>query len=88
MPFIEVLSHFPTRRPPEPERVREPRGRAELRRVRARRSGFLTPSLDYSVCCCLKLVIPGSMYWATGLHLYTPLPFRPGRDGYGDLFKY
>lgn len=29
----------------------------------------------------------GSMYWATGLHLYTPLPFRPGRDGYGDLFK-
>ena len=29
----------------------------------------------------------GSMYWASGLHLYTPLPFRPGRDGYGDLFK-
>ena len=28
------------------------------------------------------------MYWASGLHLYTPLPFRPGRDGYGDLFKY
>ena len=27
------------------------------------------------------------MYWASGLHLYTPLPFRPGRDGYGDLFK-
>ena len=27
------------------------------------------------------------MYWASGLHLYTPLPFRPGKGGLGDLFK-
>ncbi|XP_066144222.1 sorting and assembly machinery component 50 homolog B [Euwallacea fornicatus] len=26
-------------------------------------------------------------YWATGLHLFTPLPFRPGRGGFGDLFR-
>lgn len=26
-------------------------------------------------------------YWAAGLHLYTPLPFRPGRGGLGDRFK-
>ena len=29
----------------------------------------------------------GTVYWASGLHLYTPLPFRPGRGGLGDLFK-
>ena len=27
------------------------------------------------------------MYWASGLHLYAPLPFRPGRGGLGDLFR-
>ena len=26
-------------------------------------------------------------FWAAGLHLYTPLPFRPGRGGLGDLFR-
>ena len=26
-------------------------------------------------------------YWAAGLHLYTPLPFRPGRGGLGDYIK-
>lgn len=26
-------------------------------------------------------------YWAAGLHLYTPLPFRPARGGLGDRFK-
>ena len=26
-------------------------------------------------------------YWAAGLHLYTPLPFRPGRGGLGDRIK-
>ncbi|CAH1114993.1 unnamed protein product [Psylliodes chrysocephalus] len=26
-------------------------------------------------------------YWAGGLHLFTPLPFRPGRGGFGDLFR-
>lgn len=29
----------------------------------------------------------GDAYWALALHLYTPLPFRPGRNGFGDLFK-
>lgn len=29
----------------------------------------------------------GDAYWAVALHLYTPLPFRPGRNGFGDLFK-
>ncbi|KAI1883408.1 hypothetical protein AGOR_G00231130 [Albula goreensis] len=29
----------------------------------------------------------GEAYWAGGLHLYTPLPFRPGRGGFGDLFR-
>jgi len=29
----------------------------------------------------------GTMYWASGLHLYTPLPFRPGAGGLGDLFR-
>jgi len=29
----------------------------------------------------------GTMYWAGGLHLYTPLPFRPGKGGLGDLFR-
>lgn len=26
-------------------------------------------------------------YWAAGLHLYTPLPFRPGKGGFGELFR-
>ncbi|KAE8613173.1 hypothetical protein XENTR_v10007609 [Xenopus tropicalis] len=29
----------------------------------------------------------GEAYWAGGMHLYTPLPFRPGRGGFGDLFR-
>ncbi|XP_063372424.1 sorting and assembly machinery component 50 homolog A isoform X2 [Cydia amplana] len=29
----------------------------------------------------------GRMYWASGVHLYTPLPFRPGRSGLGELFR-
>lgn len=29
----------------------------------------------------------GEAYWAGGLHLYTPLPFWPGRGGFGDLFR-
>ncbi|CAH1399633.1 unnamed protein product [Nezara viridula] len=31
--------------------------------------------------------VGAKMYWATGFHLYTPLPFRPGEGGVGDLFK-
>ena len=26
-------------------------------------------------------------YWISGLHLYTPLPFRPGKGGFGELFR-
>ncbi|XP_070553944.1 sorting and assembly machinery component 50 homolog B-like [Ptychodera flava] len=26
-------------------------------------------------------------YWAAGLHLYTPLPFNPGKGGFGELFR-
>lgn len=29
----------------------------------------------------------GEVFWAGGLHLYTPLPFRPGHGGFGDLFR-
>ncbi|XP_055506187.1 sorting and assembly machinery component 50 homolog B [Leucoraja erinacea] len=29
----------------------------------------------------------GETYWAGGVHLYTPLPFRPGHGGFGDLFR-
>lgn len=29
----------------------------------------------------------GEAYWAAGLHFYTPLPFRPGQGGFGDLFR-
>lgn len=31
--------------------------------------------------------VGAKMYWATGFHLYTPLPFKPGEGGVGDLFK-
>jgi len=31
--------------------------------------------------------IGGTLYWASGLHLYGPLPFRPGQGGFGDLFR-
>ncbi|XP_069685589.1 sorting and assembly machinery component 50 homolog isoform X1 [Periplaneta americana] len=26
-------------------------------------------------------------YWASGLHLFTPLPFNPGKGGFGDFFR-
>ncbi|XP_019869907.1 sorting and assembly machinery component 50 homolog [Aethina tumida] len=26
-------------------------------------------------------------FWAAGLHLFAPLPFRPGRGGFGELFR-
>ncbi|KAG7214024.1 hypothetical protein KM043_001394 [Ampulex compressa] len=29
----------------------------------------------------------GNAYWATALHVYTPLPFRPGRNSFGDHFR-
>lgn len=29
----------------------------------------------------------GNAYWTCGLHLFAPLPFRPGAGGFGDLFR-
>ncbi|KAJ9586575.1 hypothetical protein L9F63_028382, partial [Diploptera punctata] len=29
----------------------------------------------------------GNAYWAGGLHLFTPLPFNPGKGGLGDYFR-
>ncbi|XP_053622176.1 sorting and assembly machinery component 50 homolog A [Plodia interpunctella] len=29
----------------------------------------------------------GQMYWASGLHVYTPLPFQPAKNGLGSLFR-
>ncbi|KAJ8972153.1 hypothetical protein NQ314_000379 [Rhamnusium bicolor] len=26
-------------------------------------------------------------YWSAGMHLFTPLPFRPGKGGFGELFR-
>ncbi|XP_038051993.1 sorting and assembly machinery component 50 homolog B-like isoform X2 [Patiria miniata] len=31
--------------------------------------------------------VGGEAYWAAGLHLFTPLPFMPGRGGLGDLIR-
>ncbi|XP_047513632.1 sorting and assembly machinery component 50 homolog A [Pieris napi] len=36
---------------------------------------------------CDGLATGGTMYWASGLHLYTPLPFQPGKGGLGELFR-
>jgi len=41
-------------------------------------------------CCCMLLCVGCALganaYWSTAFHIYTPLPFRPGR-GFGDLFR-
>jgi len=41
-------------------------------------------------CCCMVLCVGCALganaYWSTAFHIYTPLPFRPGR-GFGDLFR-
>lgn len=29
----------------------------------------------------------GELFWAGGLHLFTPLPFRPGAGGFGEYFR-
>ncbi|RZF43409.1 hypothetical protein LSTR_LSTR001670 [Laodelphax striatellus] len=34
-----------------------------------------------------KNFIGGTLYWAGALHLYAPLPFKPGAGGIGDLFR-
>ena len=43
-------------------------------------TGGIGPSSDGNA-------LGGSLYWASGLHLYAPLPFRPGKGGLGDLFR-
>uniref|UniRef100_A0A668ACX4 Sorting and assembly machinery component 50 homolog, like n=1 Tax=Myripristis murdjan TaxID=586833 RepID=A0A668ACX4_9TELE len=50
--------------------------------VRAHFYTFFPP-----VCCVSGDYLGGEAYWAGGLHLYTPLPFRPGKGGFGDLFR-
>ncbi|XP_016118671.1 sorting and assembly machinery component 50 homolog A-like, partial [Sinocyclocheilus grahami] len=51
----------------------------------------LNISIFTTKVCCLTLMtgdyLGGEAYWAGGLHLYTPLPFRPGRGGFGELFR-
>lgn len=39
------------------------------------------------LCPLLGDYLGGEAYWAGGLHLYTPLPFRPGQGGFGELFR-
>jgi len=46
--------------------------------------GFDTRGIGPSSDGC---ALGGTLYWASGLHLYAPLPFRPGRGGLGDLFR-
>lgn len=29
----------------------------------------------------------GNTYWAAAFHFYSPLPFRPGKNSFGDLFR-
>ncbi len=29
----------------------------------------------------------GKAYWASALHLYSPLPFNLGRGGFGEFFR-
>ena len=36
---------------------------------------------------CVGCALGANMYWCTGLHLYTPLPFRPGKGGFGEYFR-
>jgi len=36
---------------------------------------------------CGSNALGGEMYWAAGLHLYSPLPFGPRRGGFGELFR-
>ena len=63
-----------------------------------KKSGFLstlcvgddvTPCLGCAgddVTSCLGCALGANAYWSAAFHLYTPLPFRPGR-GFGDLFR-
>ncbi|XP_066596091.1 sorting and assembly machinery component 50 homolog B [Prorops nasuta] len=37
--------------------------------------------------CCDGDFMGGEIYWALGLHIYTPLPFRPGGFSSSDMFR-
>ncbi|CAH2252730.1 jg10181 [Pararge aegeria aegeria] len=39
------------------------------------------------VCMSQVRTCVAQVYWASGLHLYTPLPFQPGKGGLGELFR-
>ncbi len=68
---------------------------ASALRVKVTDSNSLSVKLNISIfttkVCFLTLMtgdyLGGEAYWAGGVHLYTPLPFRPGRGGFGDLFR-
>lgn len=45
------------------------------------------PLLCMPVVCFTDDSLGADAYWSAGLHLYTPLPFRPGRGGLGDKIK-
>ncbi|XP_050358562.1 sorting and assembly machinery component 50 homolog [Nymphalis io] len=36
---------------------------------------------------CDNHALGGTAYWASGLHVYAPLPFQPGKGGLGELFR-
>lgn len=46
--------------------------------------GFATRGVGPNKDDC---ALGATAYWASGLHLYSPLPFRPGQGGFGDLFR-
>ena len=51
-------------------------------------SPFVSLEEFHARCVCLVDDSLGAdAYWAAGLHVYTPLPFRPGRGGLGDRIK-
>jgi len=39
-----------------------------------------------TVILCTGCALGANTYWSTAFHVYTPLPFRPGR-GFSDLFR-
>ena len=41
----------------------------------------------YFVTVILGDALGGQSYWLAGAHIYTPLPFRPGKGGFGDCFR-
>lgn len=48
---------------------------------------FLMIVSDFDICTWSGDYLGGEAYWAGGLHLYTPLPFRSNKGGLADLFR-